>query len=332
MEPDGDTGDFVAPMRSVAGKVAFITGGVSGIGLGIARAMLNAGMKVVITYQSPHHLDEAVKVLRNAAERVHAIKLDVTNRAAVASAAAETVRVFGKIHVLVNNAGVGPIVPLSSATFDDWDWCMSVNVNGVFNGVHAFLPHIKAHGEGGQIVATSSMLGGLVVGPFWGVYSTTKFAVVGMMEALRSELSNTNIGVSVFCPAGVNTNLGSGNRNRPSALAETGASNPDASALMMNFGKSVAKVREDNPDSPPTLDPFEVGELVLDGIRNNDLYILSHPEYESFIRERNDALLASIPKNLPPPSSGRLALTELVRTPIYAAERNRRLAARHRSA
>lgn len=106
-----------------------------------------------------------------------------------------------RLHVLVNNAGVLLTLPLSNATFDDWDWCINVNVTGVFNCLRAFLPHTKAHGEGGQIVSTSSMPAGLFVGPYWGVYSTSKFAVVCMMEALRSELAHTNIGVSVFCPA-----------------------------------------------------------------------------------------------------------------------------------
>lgn len=328
MAKDEGGSERTAPMRDVAGKVAFVTGGDSGIGLGIARAMANANMKVAITFRSQDHLDAAMKVLHGAGNRIHAIKADVTDRAAMAAAAAETLRVFGKVHVLVNNAGVAPIVPLSCATFDDWDWCMNVNVNGVFNGVRAFLPLIKSHDEGGQIVATSSMLGGLVVGPFWGVYSTSKFAVVGMMEALRSELANTNIGVSVFCPAGVKSNLGSGSRNRPAAQAETGAGGPAALAFMQEFGKSLTSIMQNSEDPAPVLDPFAVGELVLDGIRNNDLYILSHPEYESFIRERSEALLASIPRNGVAPSSGRWALTEIMRTPIYASERDRRLAGR----
>ena len=114
-----------APMREVAGKVAFITGGDSGIGLGIARAFTDAGMKVVITYRTRSHLDEAMKLLDGAADRVHAINLDVTDRAAMEKAAAETVEVFGKVHVLVNNAGVAVIGGLAHASYEDWDWAMS---------------------------------------------------------------------------------------------------------------------------------------------------------------------------------------------------------------
>lgn len=323
-----DSADITIPIRDVEGKVAFITGGDSGIGLGIARAFVDAGMKVAVTYRSEAHRDEAMKVLGDAPDRIHAINLDVTDRAAVAAAAEETVRIFGKVHVLVNNAGVAPIVPLSSATFDDWDWCMSVNVNAVFNCVRAFLPHIKAHKEGGHIVSTSSTLGGLIVGPFWGVYSTSKFAVVGMMEALRSELANTNIGVSVFCPAGVKSNLGHGNRNRPSSLAETGASDPNAAAFINEFQKSFEKIMENSAESQPLMDSIEAGERVLSGIRNNDLYILSHPEYEQAIRERHEALLASIPIDGPAVPHGRIALAHLSRTSIYANELKRKMAAR----
>jgi NAD(P)-dependent dehydrogenase (short-subunit alcohol dehydrogenase family) len=314
------------PMKHVDGKVAFITGGDSGIGMGIAVALLNAGMKIVTTYRTRVHLDHALKTWGEAANRVHAIDVDVTDRAAIAAAADETVRVFGKVHVLINNAGVALMTPMSSATFDDWDWCMNVNVNGVFNCVQAFLPHIQSHGEGGQIVATSSMLGGLIAGPFWGVYSTTKFAVVGMMEALRSELASSNIGVSVFCPAGVESNLGRSHRNRPAHLSEAGTPGSNTRPLMEAFRKEAAKVMEHKDEWNPVMSPTEAGQRVLQGIRNNDLYILSHPEYEQAIRERYEALLASIPRNEPPVSQGRLAIARISHNPIYAQELRRKAA------
>jgi NAD(P)-dependent dehydrogenase (short-subunit alcohol dehydrogenase family) len=318
--------DVKIPMKDVAGKVAFVTGGNSGIGLGIARACANAGMKVAITYRSKEHLDEAMKHFADVANRVHAINVDVTDRAAMAKAAAETVRVFGKVHVLVNNAGVGILVPLSSATFDDWDWGMGVNVNGVFNGVHAFLPHIKAHNEGGQIVTTASM-GGLVVGSTAGIYSTSKFAVVGMMEALRAELLDTNIGVSVFCPGMVNSNIRRSDRNRPADLAETGMQ-PDP-----RRAAAMAEAAKNNPAAaPPGMDPLEAGERVLRGIRNNDLYILTHPEFEQGIKDRNEALLASLPFNEPPPPQARLDAERVVlRSRVYFNERDRKLCSRTRA-
>lgn len=317
--------DGEAPMRSVDGKVAFVTGGVSGIGLGITYALVNAGMKVAISYQSKDHLDEAMKVLQHAESRIHAVYLDVTDRAAVAKAAEETARRFGKVHVLVNNAGVGPEIPLSSATFDDWDWCMGVNVNGVFNCIRAFLPHIKSHGEGGQVVATSSVFGGLVAGAFWGVYCTSKSAIVGMMEALRSELANTNIGVSVFCPGPVNSDIMQGDRNRPVTFSQVGVPEGDVLVVMQRYFKSVQEALKDHAGATPMMDPFEAGKHVLSGIRNNDLYILSHPEFEQIIRDRLDALLASIPSaaatEIPPV---RAAFARVARNLIYVNELNRR--------
>ena len=306
-----------APMKDVAGKVAFITGGDSGIGLGIARACTDAGMKVVITYRSTSHLDDAMKHLAAAGDRVHAINLDVTDRAAMEKAAAEAVQVFQKVHLLVNNAGVGIIGGLSKATYDDWDWGMSVNVNGVFNGIRTFLPRIQSHGEGGHVVATSSLAGLLGHGPA-GVYTASKFAVVGMMEALRAELEGTHIGVSVFCPGLVNTNIGDSNRNRPASLADAGFK-PDP--------KMMAQMREamkEMKGPPPGMDPLEAGQRVLKGVRDNDLYILTTPEYEAEFQARGEAILASLPDdvNAPPArvTMGRMILGKTV----YASERDRR--------
>lgn len=316
-----------ARMHDVAGKVALITGGDSGIGLGISHAMLRTGMRVIMTYRTDRHLEEARRSLEGYDDRLRTVRLDVTDRATVMSLSGEIAQLFGKLHVLVCNAGVASMLPLSNASFDDWDWCMSVNVGGVFNCIRAFLPHIRAHGEGGHIVATSSMLGGLIAGPYWGVYSASKFAVVGMMEALRSELAATNVGVSVFCPAGVRSNLGSSDRNRPPSLREAGALDDTTLALTERFHTGMRTVLENSAGTPPLMDPFEAGERVLQGIRNDDLYILSHAEYEQALRDRSEALLASLPRGEPPVSPGRIALAQLARNPIYAeaAERRRRL-------
>ncbi len=304
------------PMKDVAGKVAFITGGDSGIGLGIARAFTDAGMKVVITYRTKKHLDDAMRVLAAAGDRVHAVDLDVTDRAAMQRAAEETERVFGKVHVVVNNAGVGVFGGLSRATYDDWDWGMGVNVNGVFNGIHTFLPRIQAHGEGGQVIATSSVAG-IIAHPGTGVYSTSKFAVVGMMEALRNELADTNIGVSVFCPGLVNTNIGDSNRNRPNTLADS-AYKPDP--------KTMARMRSQMKamrGPPPGMDPLEAGQRVLRGMQNNDLYILTTPELEPEIAARGEAIVASIPTDVHPPAA-RVTLQRMIAgKTVYAAVRDR---------
>jgi NAD(P)-dependent dehydrogenase (short-subunit alcohol dehydrogenase family) len=317
-----------SPMKDVKGKVAFITGGDSGIGLGITHALINAGMKVAITYRTKAHLDHAMEFLRGSAENLLPINLDVTDRTGMIAAAEQVVGYFGKVHVLINNAGVVEGIPLSNATFDDFDWCMNVNVNGVFNGIRAFLPHIRSHGEGGQVVATSSMLGGLIAGPFWGVYTASKFAVVGMMEGLRTELARTNIGVSVFCPAGVKTNIASSERNRPPDLGETGSPDSHTLRLIEKFDGEMLQVMSREDQGQPLMDPLEAGACVLRGIRHNDLYILSHPEYEQAIRDRCEALLASFRVDANVPSEARLAMARISRNEIYSHECNRRAAER----
>ncbi len=320
----GDCPAVRSPMQDVEGKVAFITGGDSGIGLGMARAFAESGMKIVITYRTKRHLDQAMQALQSAADRVHAINVDVTDRPGMEKAAAETERVFGKIHVLVNNAGVAVFAPLTTASYNDWDWGMGINVTGVFNGVHAFLPRIQAHGEGGQIVATSS-IAGLIVDDGPGIYSASKFAVVGMMEALRAELADANIGVSVFCPGIVNTDIGESNRNRPASLSDPAAKPPDPKTL----ARMRAAMRRMGP--PPGMDPLEAGRLVLRGIRNNDLYILTTPEFEPDLRARSEAILASMPAGLKVPQA-RVAMERMIMgKSIYTAERDRKRCERART-
>ncbi len=304
-------------MRNVEGKVAFITGGDSGIGLGMARAFAEAGMKIVITYRTQRHLDQAMQSLRSAANRVHAINVDVTDRPGMEKAAAEAERVFGKIHVLVNNAGVGVFAPLTTATYNDWDWAMGINVTGVFNGVHVFLPRIRSHGEGGQIVATSS-IAGLIVDDGPGIYSASKFAVVGMMEALRAELADANIGVSVFCPGVVNTDIGESNRNRPASLSDPAAKPPDPKML----ARMRASMRRMGP--PPGMDPLDAGRLVLRGIRNNDLYILNTPEFEADLRARSEAIILSMPAGLKVPPARVTMERMIMGKSVYIAERDRK--------
>lgn len=312
------------PMKDLKGKVAFITGGDSGIGLGIARACADHGMKIVITYRTPKHLDQAMKRLADAADRVHAIDLDVTDRAGMERAAVETLQRFQKVHLLVNNAGVGIIGGLSKATYDDWDWGMSVNTTGVFNGIRTFLPRIQAHGEGGHVVATASLAGLLAHGPA-GVYTASKFAVVGMMEALRAELDGTNIGVSVFCPGLVNTNIGTSNRNRPANLADSGfRPNPHMMAEMRAAMKHMKRMT----GPPPGMDPFDAGRRVLDAVRNNDLYVLTTPEFKPIFQARGEAILAALPTDVKAPEARVILGRMILGRTVYAEERDHRLCER----
>jgi NAD(P)-dependent dehydrogenase (short-subunit alcohol dehydrogenase family) len=295
------------PLANVKGKTAFITGGSSGIGLGVARVLSAAGMKVVFTYMSEKNRDHALSLFPAGNPGVHAIKLNTTDREGMVRAADEAEARFGHVHLLVNNAGVGVPALVSAVSWQDWDWALDVNINGVFNGTRTFLPRMLAHGEGAHIVSTSSVAG-LMAGML-GVYVTTKFAVVGMMESLRMEMTGRNVGVSVFCPGLVRTEIFNAERNRP-ASHERSAAPPAPPPL--------------NPGSKPVdlmgvaMDPLDAGGQVLAGIRRNDLYILSHPEVKGVVQERGRLLLASFSTR--PVPAGRRAATAMIIPPIYAAD------------
>jgi NAD(P)-dependent dehydrogenase (short-subunit alcohol dehydrogenase family) len=306
---------WAAPLADVAGKSAFITGGSSGVGLGIARACAEAGMNVVITYRTPGHLKDALRHF-DASSRLHAIRVDATDRRGMKSAAAEAERVFGNIHLLCNNAGVGIRTLITNATFDDWDFGIAVNVGGVINGLQIILPRMIAHGEPAHVVSTSSM-SGLFHGGAVGIYTATKFAVVGIMEALRAELRERGIGASVLCPGLVTSRIYDSDRNRPARPAalrtQADADREETYRALMASG----------------MDPLECGRKVLRGIRRNELYILTHPEFERGIRDRWEVLKASIRQHddHAPPSSRLAAERATLRHEIYIDEK-RRLRAR----
>ena len=273
-------------MRDVAGMTAFITGGGSGVGFGMATAFCGAGMNVVIADVREDHLDQAVQRLRGA--RVHAIRLDVTDRAAMARAADETEKVFGKVHIVCNNAGINLFNDISEATYDDWDWILGVNLGGVVNGVRTFVPRIKAHGEGGHIVNTASMAAFIASGRA-GVYCTAKFAVRGMSEALRSSLLPQRIGVSVLCPGLVKSAIYESEKIRPAQLSGEGTrTDPE-------FLRRLVQLHEGG------MEPEEVGQKVLRGIQRNDFYIFTHPEFKEELRGIFDEALQALPDEPVPP-------------------------------
>jgi len=189
-------------MEEFKDKVAFITGGASGIGLGIAKAFVDAGMKVVLADVRKAALSLALASFGEKAGNVETIEFDVTDRAEWLRAADETERLFGPVQVLCNNAGVNISGKMQDATYADWDFCLGVNLGGVINGVHTFVPRILAHGHGGHVVNVSSM-GGLSASVGAGLYCTSKYAVVGLSESLRADLKEHGIGVSVCCPSAV---------------------------------------------------------------------------------------------------------------------------------
>lgn len=269
------------PMADVCGKTAFITGGANGIGLGIARALVRAGANVVIADIRESALAEA-KASLNADDQVETVQLDVTDRAAYAAAADKAEARFGKIHILVGNAGIGVMGPIMDARYDDWDWGMGVNLGGVINGLVTILPRIKAHGEGGQVVTTSSQSGLLPIS-YSAIYSAAKAAIIGITEAARGELGAVGIGISAFCPGPVQSNI-----------AHSGELRPEDKKQDTGYLKREEEL-EHRPVSPLWMSQDEVGERVLAGIRRNDLYIMTHPEFGPGMQRRFDAIMASVP-------------------------------------
>lgn len=269
-------------MQDVAGRTAFITGGASGVGFGMAHAFLSAGMKVAIADIRGRKLESAVRELGKISDKVHGIKVDITDRGAMADAADETEARFDKVHILCNNAGINVFGPIEEAGYDDWDWIMDVNLNAVFNGLKSFLPKIKAHGEGGHVVNTASMAS-IVSGPGAGIYTAAKFAVRGLTECLWYSLVPQGINVSLVCPGLVNSNINNSEEIRPDTRARSGYSpNKDFAERLSDMQKKG-------------MDPLEIGVKILRGIQRDDLYILTHPDHKEEVIRDFAEIVAAIP-------------------------------------
>jgi NAD(P)-dependent dehydrogenase (short-subunit alcohol dehydrogenase family) len=309
------------PITDVKGKVAYITGGSSGIGLGIARVFHEAGMKVVIGYMTDKNVAEALKLFPANDPRVHAIKHDVMDRDGWERTADEIEKKFGAMHVLVNNAGVGLQAPASTGTYNDWEWGLGVNLWGPINGIRTYIPRMLASKQGAHIVTTTST-SGILPGSGAGIYTVAKIAAVGLMEELRHELRTTNIGTSAFIPGLTTSEIGNSERNRPESLKNDGPPAVAPGAQPRAAGAGVPPRRPANPAASPSAarpqDPLVVARFVLDGILHNDLYIVLQPEYRAGVEARCNALLESMVayKPLPP----ELYRGNVYRTPIFQQE------------
>jgi NAD(P)-dependent dehydrogenase (short-subunit alcohol dehydrogenase family) len=303
-----------APMKDLAGKVAFITGGGSGVALGQAKAFAAAGMKIVIADIRRDHLDAAVAWFQEQKLPVHGIQLDITDRKAYAAAADETEKTFGPVQLLCNTAGVSQFGPVQQATFDDWDWQMSVNLGGMINGVQTFVPRMLKHALGAHIVNTASMAGFLPL-PGCAIYCTTKFAVRGLSECLQLDLAPAGIGISVLCPGAVNTNIHEAVLTRPKHLSNTGYYGADP-AVMKSLKEVIA----------PGYDPVELGEIVVRAVQANQLYVIPYAEFAAPMQERLNLALAVIPdpKDDPGMAGREAAMTKRRAERASEADRARR--------
>jgi NAD(P)-dependent dehydrogenase (short-subunit alcohol dehydrogenase family) len=272
-------------MRELAGRTAFVTGGASGIGLALGRAFVEAGMKVMLADIEAEALERAVKGLSEFGPSVRGTICDVADPASVEYAAGAAFDAFGNIHVLCNNAGVAAAGGIDAISLESWRWVIDVNLMGVVHGIASFLPHMREHGEGGHIVNTASMAG-MNAGLGFSPYSATKFAVVSMSEGLAVRLKPLGIGVSVLCPSFVRTRIGESGRNRPPRYGPTPALDPESPAAAM--------VAEITRQLEAGIDPADVAERVLAAIREDRLYIFTHPGMRTEVEERFTAILAAM--------------------------------------
>jgi NAD(P)-dependent dehydrogenase (short-subunit alcohol dehydrogenase family) len=272
-------------MREFKGKTAFITGGASGIGLAMAKAFAEEGMNVMLADVEQSALDQAQKGLNQYGNHVRGVACDVADPDSVERAAQATFSTFGKVHILCNNAGVAAGGGIDQISVDNWRWVVDVNLMGVLYGIRSFLPHIRAHGEGGHIVNTASMAG-VISGMGLSPYTATKYAVVAMSEGLRPQLQPLGIGVSVLCPHFVRTKIGESGRNRPDRYGQSQPLDPNsqAAAVVAEIARQIAA----------GLDPADVAARVVNAIRADELYVFTHPNMREIVEGRFAAIEAAM--------------------------------------
>ena len=273
------------PIESFEGKTAFVTGGASGIGLGIAKVLAERGARVVMADLRQDHIDDALAEFAGGgrSNQVTALQLDVTNREAYREAAQRMEAEFGGIDILVNNAGVGLEGPVTQATYADYDFGFGVNVGGVINGFVEFLPQMITHGRGGHIVSTASLAAEVVMPPHLAIYGASKAAVCHFCEAAKPELAEHGIGVSILLPGPVKSRIHETQTNRPEHLRE-------GSGYKESEAKLSRRIVGDN-----WMEPEQAGELVADGILADRTYIVTHGFYKDAMRARAEAVLAATP-------------------------------------
>lgn len=273
------------PIDTFEGKVAFITGGASGIGLGIAKVLVDRGAQVVMADLRQDHIDDALAEFAGGGKSnaVSAINLDVTNREKYRQAAQKMQDEFGGIDILINNAGVGLEGSLLDATYADYDFGFGVNVGGVINGFTEFLPQMIAHGRGGHIVSTSSLAAEVVMPSAMAIYGASKAAVCHFCESVKGELAEHNIGVSILLPGPVKSRIHECKDNRPEQFRE-------GSGFKSSEERLSRRIVGDN-----WMEATEAGRLVAEGILANTTYIVTHGFYKDAMRARAELVLAATP-------------------------------------
>ena len=270
-------------MSQFAGKTAVISGGAEGIGLSIAKALGEQKMNVVLADIDEENLQKASLELKSAGISVLAVALDVADEVQWQTVAKKAVARFGKIHMVVNNAGVGgDSGSIENEQTKGWQWALDVNLMGVLYGAKVLVPLIKQHGEGGWIVNVASMagMGGV---PYNGAYTATKAAVVALSESWAGELEPKGIKVSVLCPAFVQTRIYDSERNRP-VQYQTDTTNVTGEH---SFSGKTKRMVENG------IDVSIVGKRVVEALNHGELYIFTHPNYRAIVQKRSEAIDAA---------------------------------------
>ncbi|HWL63099.1 MAG TPA: SDR family oxidoreductase [Steroidobacteraceae bacterium] len=333
--PAANAGESQKPtLTTVKDKVVYITGGSSGIGLGIAQVMHEAGAKVVIGNLDDKQWADALKKFPPDDPRLMTVVHDVMDKDGWQRTADAIERKFGPVDVLINNAGVGLQQSASAGSLKDWEWGMGVNFFGPVYGVNTFVPRMRARGTGAHIVTTAST-SGIVPNAGAGIYSISKIAVVGLMEVLRAELGGTNIGTTCFVPGNTTSNIGQSETHRPEELRNTAGAAGARGAGAPGAGGPPRQAAAAAPPPSPywarPQDPVVVGRVVLDAILHNDLYVVLQPEWKPGVEARANALLESmVPLQPVPESIASAPADRYLRTPIYAQEIAHRRATRNR--
>ena len=344
-------------ITSVQGKIAYITGGSSGIGLGIAQALYEQGAKVILGNLDDKQFADALKKFPENDPRVATVIHNVMERDKWEAKADEIEKKFGPVDILVNNAGVGLQGGLVAGTYNDWDWGMGVNFWGPVYGCKTFVPRMRARPNDGCHIVTTTSTSGILVGLNVGIYAVSKIAATGLMEQLRNDLRATNIGTSTLVPGLTATNIGQSETHRPEELR-----NAPAAAAAPRAGGPGGGPRAGGPGGPPRgagggaargpaggagaaapaadpgpfwarpQDPVTVGRVVVNGILNNDLFIIPAPEYRQGVEARAYALIESmVPFTpVPPNVQGGVDAYRYLFTPMYTQEVAHRVATRKR--
>lgn len=271
-------------MTEVAGRTAFITGGANGIGLGIAKALAGAGVKLALADVDRTALEKAREEL-SSSTTVETVVLDVRDRHAYAQAADIVEASLGPVSLLFNNAGVAFTVPVAKLTYELWDWSIGINLGGVFNGINTFLPRMTARGDGGHIVNTASVAG--LAGISSGLlYTTGKFGVVGMTESLRIELRDVGISVSVLCPGPVATDIHL--RSAAAAPDNPRLTETEQQGVLTRVGQMRALIQRGAA-------PETAGRMVLEAIRRNQFFIHTDRMMLAAVEARHRELIDAMP-------------------------------------